>query len=651
MQRCAFTPYEGDKPYIFVSYAHKDSARVFPVLEELDRRGYRIWYDDGIAPGSEWPENIAQHLDGCSLTLAFISPASIASANCRREITFALSKRKPFLGILLQETEMSLGMEMQLSAQQCIMKYTYPSEAAFYQKVCSCPDLAPCLGGTAPAPAAAVPAVKSEKQKPLLRQKPDKKTLGILAGAAGAVIALAVVLILILGGGSGNPADVSTGHSSPAVQADTMTYTGKTITAEDAAQIAKQTGLQTLVLKDCTVETDAFAAAALPGTLKTLTFENCNGLETLPALKDLGNLETLQVINCGISALPELPASLKIADLSGNGSLGSLSALKTCTGLQELNFRNTGVSSLADLSALTGLTAIDGSYTKVTDLSVLADLKTLLCLRFAGCGIASIEGTFRSLYLNELDLSENRLTSLQAFANCTVLSKADVSYNLLTETDPLSKSAASLRVLDLSGNTGLNALDVKFVGQCTKLAELSMDGLQLYDLDMVSDLRLTRLCANNCHISDISGIHHTENLQVLSLAFNAISDLSPLSDLPEGLILDLSFNSGLQDISALDRTAGYTYLGMVNTYVPAGDLDSFQGQTLGTLPSPDMLDGSKFQPGGFAEYVLVSCPADQKVTFEMLLGKDRVLFAETDEDYAAVLEALGIDSRYLLTAE
>ena len=77
MQRCAFTPYEGKKPYIFISYAHKDSHRVFPILEELDRRGYRVWYDDGIAPGSEWPEDIATHLDGCAVFLAFVSNNSI----------------------------------------------------------------------------------------------------------------------------------------------------------------------------------------------------------------------------------------------------------------------------------------------------------------------------------------------------------------------------------------------------------------------------------------------------------------------------------------------------------------------------------------------------------------------------------------------
>ena len=40
--------YEGNENYIFVSYAHKDSDRVIPIIEELDAAGFRIWYDSGI---------------------------------------------------------------------------------------------------------------------------------------------------------------------------------------------------------------------------------------------------------------------------------------------------------------------------------------------------------------------------------------------------------------------------------------------------------------------------------------------------------------------------------------------------------------------------------------------------------------------------
>ncbi len=136
--------YEGRAPYIFVSYAHKDAAQVLPVIAQLQSYGYRIWYDEGIAPGSEWPENIAVHLNNCAAVIAFLSPNSVNSSNCRREITYALSKNKPFLGIFLTETAMSPGMEMQISSQQCVMKYAYRDLSLFYEKVCSFGGLYPC---------------------------------------------------------------------------------------------------------------------------------------------------------------------------------------------------------------------------------------------------------------------------------------------------------------------------------------------------------------------------------------------------------------------------------------------------------------------------------------------------------------------------
>lgn len=34
--------YEGDHPYIFVSYSHMDTENVFRILDELYQRGYHI---------------------------------------------------------------------------------------------------------------------------------------------------------------------------------------------------------------------------------------------------------------------------------------------------------------------------------------------------------------------------------------------------------------------------------------------------------------------------------------------------------------------------------------------------------------------------------------------------------------------------------
>ena len=144
MERAAFRPYEGDEPFIFISYAHKNSDQVFPILEKMDAAGYRVWYDDGIAPGSEWPEYIAEHLNRCSVVVAFVSQASIDSPNCRREITYALSKQKPFLGVILEKTQMSPGMELQLAAQQCILRYNYRTENEFLSKLIGSEVLRPC---------------------------------------------------------------------------------------------------------------------------------------------------------------------------------------------------------------------------------------------------------------------------------------------------------------------------------------------------------------------------------------------------------------------------------------------------------------------------------------------------------------------------
>ncbi|MBQ7365549.1 MAG: leucine-rich repeat protein [Clostridia bacterium] len=136
--------YTGNQPYIFISYAHADADRVIPILDELFARGFRIWYDAGIAVGSEWPEYIAEHLNGCTACLAFISKASLDSQNCRREINFAISKKKEPIAVYLEEVTLSLGMEMQLGTAQAIYYNRYRSVFAFVDALSEASTLAFC---------------------------------------------------------------------------------------------------------------------------------------------------------------------------------------------------------------------------------------------------------------------------------------------------------------------------------------------------------------------------------------------------------------------------------------------------------------------------------------------------------------------------
>ena len=207
-------PYEGTLPYLFVSYAHKNDAAVLEIISILQSRGFRVWYDEGIEAGSEWPESIASHLERAQLVLAFLSPAYLRSDNCRKEMHYALTKRKPVINVYLEPTELSPGMEMQIGNLFALMKYTYPSEEYFYDKLFSAEllDAGKFAGEPPELPDAPAPAKKAKEKTPrgesprrVKREKPAKapkpaRPKKRRRGLAAAIIAVVLAGCLIAAG-------------------------------------------------------------------------------------------------------------------------------------------------------------------------------------------------------------------------------------------------------------------------------------------------------------------------------------------------------------------------------------------------------------------------------------------------------------------
>ena len=137
--------YEGDRPYIFISYAHKNSETVIPAVRALGEAGFPVWYDAGIQAGTEWPEYIAEHLLKSALVIAFISKESIASPNCRQEIAFALDNNKPMLTVRLDEAVMSPGMQMRLNLCQALMAYRHTTQEGYINELVRAPFIASTL--------------------------------------------------------------------------------------------------------------------------------------------------------------------------------------------------------------------------------------------------------------------------------------------------------------------------------------------------------------------------------------------------------------------------------------------------------------------------------------------------------------------------
>ncbi|MBQ8135418.1 MAG: TIR domain-containing protein [Clostridia bacterium] len=136
-------PYEGSENFIFVSYAHLDKDQVYPIMDRMISDGYRVWYDEAIAPSRKWADSIAKHIESCGLFIAFISNNYVSSENCNDELDYAKEHKKNRLLIHIEDNVvLSSGMAMTTGRLQAIYLYSYSENIEdFYYKLYSTPGL------------------------------------------------------------------------------------------------------------------------------------------------------------------------------------------------------------------------------------------------------------------------------------------------------------------------------------------------------------------------------------------------------------------------------------------------------------------------------------------------------------------------------
>ena len=124
-QSTAQTPYEGDKPYIFISYSHVNKNEVFDVVKILQQNGYRVWYDEGIHPGAYWTKFIAEKINKCGLFIAFISEEFLSSENCLDELFVSKKLNKDRVLLYLTDVELPLDLILDHGRRQAIQKFKF----------------------------------------------------------------------------------------------------------------------------------------------------------------------------------------------------------------------------------------------------------------------------------------------------------------------------------------------------------------------------------------------------------------------------------------------------------------------------------------------------------------------------------------------
>lgn len=110
-----FEAYTGNEPYLFVSYSHRDTDKVYEVLDLLHDAKFRIWYDESCETGNDFRQELRDRIERCDAVLLFVSESSMTSPFCGMEIIVARENGKRIYPIYLDDAEVPPAFSILLS--------------------------------------------------------------------------------------------------------------------------------------------------------------------------------------------------------------------------------------------------------------------------------------------------------------------------------------------------------------------------------------------------------------------------------------------------------------------------------------------------------------------------------------------------------
>lgn len=110
-----FEAYTGNEPYLFVSYSHRDTEIVYPILDALHDKKYRIWYDESCENGNDFRDELRRRIERAEAVLLFVSQSSMSSPFCGMEIIVARENDKKLYPIYLDDAPVPPAFEILLA--------------------------------------------------------------------------------------------------------------------------------------------------------------------------------------------------------------------------------------------------------------------------------------------------------------------------------------------------------------------------------------------------------------------------------------------------------------------------------------------------------------------------------------------------------
>ena len=150
--------------------------------------------------------------------------------------------------------------------------------------------------------------------------------------------------------------------------------------------------------------------------------------------------------------------------------------------------------------------------------------------------------------LTELDISGNRVTSLEPLAACTGMLTLRVNSNGLSAIGVL-QNMPELQIFQASNNS---ISDVSPLNSCTQLVRLNLKNNQITTADFLSLMPLlTHVDISHNSISALPQLPENAALQKLYASYNQLTDLTVLSNLASLNYVDVDYNPELTDLGCL----------------------------------------------------------------------------------------------------
>ena len=172
---------------IFISYAHEDKQRVGPIVDELEKIGWSVFWDRTIPPGQDWLSYIEKKLEGSNCVLVVWSLTSIKSAkdNWVLDEVVEAKKRDILVPLRIDVVDAPFGFRRAQSAD--LSNWNNNSDDGEFQRlIAAITDIVPPPQKTTPKPASprAVPVSSPEtrstpvqaEREPAARQKSAPST-------------------------------------------------------------------------------------------------------------------------------------------------------------------------------------------------------------------------------------------------------------------------------------------------------------------------------------------------------------------------------------------------------------------------------------------------------------------------------------------